>query len=392
MAFGSVRRVACIAGLTLSLPTACSLIGTDGLRNDEGGAGSASTGATDTTQQAVSTTSSGGNTCGDGVAREGEACDGNDFGGKSCLDEGYAESAGVSCTSRCEISYAECASVCGNEILEPGEVCDGGFDCSDVCDIPVANTCVTAVPIMMPLGRIEITSALFGASTEPTTDKCGATPGPERIYALTSSIDGFVTAWFDASETSIDPVLSIRGSNCANRGTEEECSAVVGARDVISVRLEANQTRYLFVDSASLVGGAFKLVLDLSTGEDCNDPIPIPIDMTASYILDGVRGSTLDLQNDGAGSCGGQRADIVYAFENAPGTPADLSFLVQAFPGSWSPVVYLRSTCEAGELDCDGQTPFQSTASSEPSPLFLWVDGQLSGFGAGTFDLRITVN
>lgn len=75
--------------------------------------------------------------CGDGVLDEGEACDGEDFGGRSCDDEG-ADGGSLRCTDDCQIDTCGCTwedgggdcppdtpPVCGNGIQESGESCDG---------------------------------------------------------------------------------------------------------------------------------------------------------------------------------------------------------------------------------------------------------------------------
>jgi len=45
--------------------------------------------------------------CGDGVKNDGEECDGNDFGGKTCVSFGY-DYGSLSCTSDCKISRSGC--------------------------------------------------------------------------------------------------------------------------------------------------------------------------------------------------------------------------------------------------------------------------------------------
>ncbi len=75
--------------------------------------------------------------CGDGVLDDGEACDGEDFGGWTCADEG-ADGGQLRCTDDCQIDSCDCTwedgggdctpdtpPVCGNDIQESGEACDG---------------------------------------------------------------------------------------------------------------------------------------------------------------------------------------------------------------------------------------------------------------------------
>lgn len=75
--------------------------------------------------------------CGDGVADAGEACDGNDLGGATCVAFGY-DGGLLRCSPTCTIDSGACIrgqDSCGNGRLDAGEVCDGivfdGRDCTD---------------------------------------------------------------------------------------------------------------------------------------------------------------------------------------------------------------------------------------------------------------------
>ncbi len=69
--------------------------------------------------------------CGNGVADPDEQCDGEDFGGSSCLDHGcgYGE---LACTDTCEVIVSgcgsPCGSTCGDGVRENDEACDCGVD------------------------------------------------------------------------------------------------------------------------------------------------------------------------------------------------------------------------------------------------------------------------
>ncbi len=75
--------------------------------------------------------------CGDGVAKGEEACDGEDFRGKSCDSLGLG-SGELACLQDCTVDTTGCtgASLCGNGVLDEGEQCDGqqldGKTCDDV--------------------------------------------------------------------------------------------------------------------------------------------------------------------------------------------------------------------------------------------------------------------
>jgi beta-lactamase superfamily II metal-dependent hydrolase len=78
------------------------------------------------------------NTCGDGRARAGELCDGNDFRGATCADYGFSQGS-LACDSACDIDLSGCydlpTAICGDGIVEGAEECDGGSDlaCPGVC-------------------------------------------------------------------------------------------------------------------------------------------------------------------------------------------------------------------------------------------------------------------
>jgi cysteine-rich repeat protein len=62
--------------------------------------------------------------CGDGIADTGEACDGGDLDGHTCVTEGYTAGM-LLCTPDCDLDASLC-TLCGNGGVEGTEVCDGG--------------------------------------------------------------------------------------------------------------------------------------------------------------------------------------------------------------------------------------------------------------------------
>ncbi|MEO1268218.1 MAG: hypothetical protein AAFX99_08975 [Myxococcota bacterium] len=73
--------------------------------------------------------------CGNGLVEAGERCDGNQLGGASCTDEGFAGGE-LSCADDCTLDTGACLDqVCGNGIVEGDEACDGnplsGASCAD---------------------------------------------------------------------------------------------------------------------------------------------------------------------------------------------------------------------------------------------------------------------
>jgi len=73
-------------------------------------------------------------TCGDGVIEGAEVCDGNNLGGTTCLDSQFPEpftSGALQCASDClSFDTSMCSTapgaLCGNRTIEMGEACDGG--------------------------------------------------------------------------------------------------------------------------------------------------------------------------------------------------------------------------------------------------------------------------
>jgi len=61
--------------------------------------------------------------CGNGSLDQGEACDGNEFGGQTCATLGF-DSGNLTCTTGCQINDMACAT-CGDQQQQGDEHCDG---------------------------------------------------------------------------------------------------------------------------------------------------------------------------------------------------------------------------------------------------------------------------
>lgn len=94
-------------------------------------------------------------TCGNSLKEPGEACDGTDLAGQSCITKGFA-SGTLSCATNCNsfvTTSCVTASVCGNSTKEVGEVCDGTDVNSQTCanlgyasgSVTCANDCLSFV-------------------------------------------------------------------------------------------------------------------------------------------------------------------------------------------------------------------------------------------------------
>ena len=63
--------------------------------------------------------------CGNGIIEEGEDCEGEDYGGVTCMDYGFA-GGDMGCTGSCMHDITKCWNEsCGNGVADRGEDCDG---------------------------------------------------------------------------------------------------------------------------------------------------------------------------------------------------------------------------------------------------------------------------
>jgi hypothetical protein len=73
--------------------------------------------------------------CGDGIVNGIEACDGADLAGKTCMDFGSTQIAGLVCAADCSFDKSGCNDYCGDGKKAPEEQCEGddfgGLTCTD---------------------------------------------------------------------------------------------------------------------------------------------------------------------------------------------------------------------------------------------------------------------
>ena len=82
--------------------------------------------------------------CGNGVLEPGEACDGGDFGDKTCVSESFLRGNLICDPATCQISTAQCVAVeaeCGNGERDNNEECDGLDTGGALCPDSTARTC-----------------------------------------------------------------------------------------------------------------------------------------------------------------------------------------------------------------------------------------------------------
>lgn len=70
--------------------------------------------------------------CGDGVRQPSEECDRQDFGGRSCVDEGYYTGQ-LACRPECKVEASGCTGRCGDGKINGPELCDDALPLTGTC-------------------------------------------------------------------------------------------------------------------------------------------------------------------------------------------------------------------------------------------------------------------
>ncbi len=338
-----------------------------------------------------------------GKLEPGETCDGMDLGGHDCTDYGFANPMGLTCVA-CALEAGGCKPTCGNNVVEPSEACDdgnlaGGDGCSAACMVEGGVTCADAIKVSLGLGTQNLTGTTAGGGSR--TGLC-ASAGPDRVYAVTATATGFLTATLSRDGTAYPSVLHAR-STCDSAATEILCAdskdpagaTSLNGGEVVSFPVNANQLVYLFVDGATANdAGNYQLSLDLSVGTNCNDPVPIRVEQGTPMRLLGL---TTGKSASGAGSCGGGGVgfgseDVVYDIKF--GAAGQSTIALDAAATSYNSVLYLRNECNNGfaQISCDnaggnGGESLNVTPAAGAS-VWTWVDGNQGA--NGTYTLVVT--
>jgi cysteine-rich repeat protein len=423
-----------------------------------GGPGGAGGTGGSTTTSTGSTSSSTGSGCGDGVKQPGEQCDNLDFGPENCTSFNFSNPVGLACTGACMVDSSGCMATCDGQKLESGETCDGAFlnghtcfdlgfsksngvkctaclldgagctatcgdgklepteQCDDAnttsgdgCDAAchtestVGTTCATAIPVTIGLGAQDVSGSTVNGGFH-TASTC-TSDAPDRVYAVTVTANGFLTANLVRAQTTFNSVL-YTGTGCSdananptilcNDSYDPQFQSNLNGGEVVSIRVQANQIVYLFVDGFSAGDkGNYQIHFDLSSGTDCNDPVPIPLEVGTPME---VRGSSTNLLPTLQGSCGGAPGgQVVYAVTRAVSGP--LATDTVAAYTNYNSVLYARSTCAdtLTELACsnNGGTAAESISIANVSggmATYVFVDGSQTGGGnaSGNYGLTFT--
>lgn len=103
----------------------------DATTTDEGETSTTETGTTETstTETGPSESSDAPDPCGDGMIDPGEACDGIDLGGATCVSEGF-DLGQLGCNDDCTLDVGACETIeefCGDGIINLAEQCEAGM-------------------------------------------------------------------------------------------------------------------------------------------------------------------------------------------------------------------------------------------------------------------------
>jgi cysteine-rich repeat protein len=349
-------------------------------------------------------------TCDGQKVEPGEVCDGAFLDNHTCVDLGYSKGDGVKCTA-CQLDGAGCKATCGDGKLEPTEQCDDGNTtpgdgCDATCHIEPTgpgSTCASAIPVTVGLGSQDVSGSTVNGG-DHTAQGC-TSDATDRVYAVKATANGFLTANLVRAQTSFDSVLYL-GTGCsdANANTTLLCNdshdpqnqVALNGGEVVSIHVQQGQTVFVFVDGVNQGdSGTYQIHFDLSSGLDCNDPVPIPLEIGTGMT---VRGSTANINAFPVvqGSCGGQPGgQVVYAVTRAVSGPVDAA-TVNANT-SYNSVLYARSMCGDGnsELACsnnqgNAQESFSLANVNGGTPVFVWVDGSVQGGGNASGNYGVT--
>ncbi|MBL8946208.1 MAG: hypothetical protein JNK45_23795 [Myxococcales bacterium] len=237
-----------------------------------------------TTEPTEGTTT--GTTCGDGVADQGEDCDGEDLAGQNCVLQRF-DGGDLACAADCTFDTSACTiiPVCGNDIVDGKEVCDGddlagegcvsqGFEggvlaCLDGCTGYDTTACMCEnADIGSVLGHA-VASGDTAGDDDDVDASCGGPGGNDHIVAWTAPSGGVFS--FDLRGSEYDTKLSLH-SACDAR-SELECNvddSVDVLQSEIEIELAAGQRVYVVVDGwAGSVGPWVLNIFDVPLG--CGD-------------------------------------------------------------------------------------------------------------------------
>lgn len=340
----------------------------------------------------------------------GEQCDDADFGPLTCASLNFSNPNGLVCKVDCTADASGCKAKCGDGKVEPTEQCDDsntkpGDGCDATCTIEIimtaGGTCATAIPVSIGLGSQDVTGTTVNGGSH-TAQTCTSN-AQDRVYVLKTTASGFLTANLVRSQTSFDSVLYL-GTGCSdgdattallcNDSHGPQNQTVLKGGEVVSIRVQQNQTYYLFVDGYDAGdAGTYQIHFSLSSGTDCNDPVVIPLESgTGMKVL----GSNNTIALNANGTCGGAPGgQVIYSVVRTVSGSLDVDTV--SANTNYNSVLYARSTCNQSstQLDCSNNdgTATESLSISNVNggaATYVYVDGSIAGGGSPSGNYGVT--
>jgi hypothetical protein len=261
---------------------------------------------------------------------------------------------------------------------------------------PPNDTCSGAITLL-PGNQ---NGTLVGA-TDNYMGSCNATGGADVVYTFTLNAASAVTIAATPGVNTNNLAVYLQSGTCGT-GTEVKCqNTSATGTETLQVDNLAPGTYFVFVEGVGPISDTF--ALNFTTGppvippgnDNCSSPTSLSF--TGSPPTAGSSGTLVNGTDDAAGSCGGGgQPDVVYlipqsAFAGANKRIRAIVTSSTASPGTFDPVIYLRSTCAGAEIGCaqtrTDQTEVLDLANVAPGNYFLWVDKM--GGPSNTFSLNV---
>lgn len=326
--------------------------------------------------------------CGDGVRDADEQCDDDDLGGQNCASAGFPLGGDLDCNSDCSLDTSDCETgSCGNGVEEAGEQCDDNNNepndgCSPGCQLQGA-TCASAIEVPVSAGITNVSGnneTSGSASTPPACTGGGSGEGREIFFRLVPNQGGILTLTLFADQTEFDSVLYARPAcdgqmQIACHDNFNTSNGNAGG-EVLSFPVMPNVPVIVIVDGYMMEdAGDFTLNIDLSSGDNCSDVVPIHLD---GDIPPPIRGTTqagwVHDTNPGVPCLPANNMGIDMVYEvTTPAAEPNSNVSVEA---EFDTIVYARSTCNGSQITCDsgiiGDPEIDVNFST--TPRYIWVD------------------
>jgi cysteine-rich repeat protein len=127
--------------------------------------------------------------CGDGLITPPEQCDGDELGGRTCVDRGFYRPDGLACRADCTFDVTACSGRCGDGVIDPSEQCELGVALSQTCESLGYYETVTG-PACTPICTLDETgcTGFCGDGVVNGPETCDAAP-PAGLSCMSLGFD-----------------------------------------------------------------------------------------------------------------------------------------------------------------------------------------------------------